>query len=607
MSFERQHAGNESDRAAGAASRDAELPGRHSATEHLTSGGGPVPSGLVQRKAERDDNGVAAGAESAVAAAAGSSGFALPSELRRSFESSLGADLSSVRVHTGDASASAAHAVGARAYAVGQDIHFGAGQYDPGSAGGMHLLAHEVAHTVQQQGGSPSRQHKLEVSRVHDGAEVEADAAADAMVAGRSFAIGGGGGSVSRSALFRDKGDAKPDPFPGPPPPTPFDETKISPKVQQAVDTLTLDSMRALTNAKINHAYTNFGIACGEVKAKLMKEKKDREDAEKELRELAIGAAGFLLSGVGAAIGAKMAGAAPGMQQSVVAQVREGVAARLKSEGTPVHEIADLSEEAARVVDARLAKLVAGLTPEKAAGLVGDAAKKLAGVMAKVDVRGSVEEKAWSYVDALLLSGDRSSSALLAAVGTCTDLGTLMGVYQQYAGASMEVYRADIDTRAHHFATQVASTVGAGHRAQIVSIQAYGRERLANCTYMPSSMNFAFNSWVTPDLEPMVRQLNPDPMKVSPAAIVDHLPEPTMEGAAYGQELVMRTNAWGRLRLVMARAAKNWWSKEYGVLEFAGWVPKDEEAVAEVKGASQIGGVPEVDPGKLKGLQAPKD
>jgi hypothetical protein len=137
------------------------------------------------RKAERDDNGVRGDAADFVDRAAATSGSELPSELRSQFESSLGTDLSSVRVHTGTESQEAANAVGAKAYTVGQDIHFGANQYDPSSGAGQHLIAHEVAHTAQQQGGSPMRQNKLEVSTSADGAEHEADRAADAMLAGQ--------------------------------------------------------------------------------------------------------------------------------------------------------------------------------------------------------------------------------------------------------------------------------------------------------------------------------------------------------------------------------------------------------------------------------------
>jgi hypothetical protein len=94
--------------------------------------------------------GVDDGAEDAVARAAGSSGAPLPADVRARFEQSLGADLSTVRVHTGAASARAASAVGARAYTVGADIHFAEGQYAPTDPFGLHLLAHEVAHTQQR-------------------------------------------------------------------------------------------------------------------------------------------------------------------------------------------------------------------------------------------------------------------------------------------------------------------------------------------------------------------------------------------------------------------------------------------------------------------------
>jgi hypothetical protein len=164
---------------------------------------GPAVSGLVSREA-RDGNGVVEGAEDAVATASSSSGSALPDALLPKFENSLGADLSSVRVHTGAESAAAADAVGARAYTMGQDIHFGAGQYDPSSAGGERLLAHEVAHTVQQGTGAPTRQNKLEVSSPDDPFEHEADGAAHAMVAGAPFAISRGSASAAR-AIARER------------------------------------------------------------------------------------------------------------------------------------------------------------------------------------------------------------------------------------------------------------------------------------------------------------------------------------------------------------------------------------------------------------------
>jgi hypothetical protein len=113
-----------------------------------------------------------------------SQGEPLRADVRERFESSLGADLSAVRVHTGEESAASAAAAGARAYAVGNDIHFGAGQYQPDDPFGLHLIAHEVAHTQQQAGGAPTPQFKRDGEASGDAAEVEADRAADAMTSG---------------------------------------------------------------------------------------------------------------------------------------------------------------------------------------------------------------------------------------------------------------------------------------------------------------------------------------------------------------------------------------------------------------------------------------
>ncbi|MEO6777811.1 MAG: DUF4157 domain-containing protein [Kofleriaceae bacterium] len=185
-------------------------PGRASKSAAMDAPAHPIVSGLIARKAERDGNGVAEGADHAIATASGSSGMALPSPIMRKFEASLGADLSSVRVHTGAESQSAASAVGAKAYTMGQDIHFGAGHYDPTSGAGEHLLAHEVAHTVQQRGGTPTRQNKLEVSTPFDPAEHEADRAADSMITGRSASVSFGSGVARKVMREPDPGgDAK--------------------------------------------------------------------------------------------------------------------------------------------------------------------------------------------------------------------------------------------------------------------------------------------------------------------------------------------------------------------------------------------------------------
>ncbi len=80
-------------------------------------------------------------------------GRPLPASERAFFEPRFGRDFSGVRVHADAAAASAARAVGARAFTIGQDVVFGHGQYAPRTGGGRRLLAHELTHVVQQTAG----------------------------------------------------------------------------------------------------------------------------------------------------------------------------------------------------------------------------------------------------------------------------------------------------------------------------------------------------------------------------------------------------------------------------------------------------------------------
>jgi hypothetical protein len=81
-------------------------------------------------------------------------GEAMPAALRADMEQRFGYDFSSVRVHTDGAAAQSALDVHARAYTAGNDIVFGAGQFSPRTAPGRRLLAHELAHVVQQSNGA---------------------------------------------------------------------------------------------------------------------------------------------------------------------------------------------------------------------------------------------------------------------------------------------------------------------------------------------------------------------------------------------------------------------------------------------------------------------
>ena len=73
------------------------------------------------------------------------------------FEPRFGRDLSAVRVHDGARAGAAAHDINARAYTLGHHIAFAPGEFSPGTTGGRRLIAHELAHTLQQT-GSVSRQ-----------------------------------------------------------------------------------------------------------------------------------------------------------------------------------------------------------------------------------------------------------------------------------------------------------------------------------------------------------------------------------------------------------------------------------------------------------------
>ena len=81
------------------------------------------------------------------------SGRPLDDHVRQDMEARLGADLSGVRVHTGDHGHRAATALGARAFTTGTDIVFAHGAYDPSAATGRSTLAHELVHVLQQREG----------------------------------------------------------------------------------------------------------------------------------------------------------------------------------------------------------------------------------------------------------------------------------------------------------------------------------------------------------------------------------------------------------------------------------------------------------------------
>jgi hypothetical protein len=121
-----------------------------------------------------------------------SSGRPLEPAVRQTMESRFRHDFSRVRVHTDARAAESARAVAARAYTVGEHVAFAAGRYAPGTPAGARLLAHELAHVQQQAGSaSPRFMPRLDVGEGGSPLEREADAAADAVAAGRAPRVAG--------------------------------------------------------------------------------------------------------------------------------------------------------------------------------------------------------------------------------------------------------------------------------------------------------------------------------------------------------------------------------------------------------------------------------
>jgi hypothetical protein len=130
----------------------------------MRDGDGILPSGIVHPDVE-----------AAIAAASGG-GRSLDRDVAGAAGGVLGDAFDDVRVHADDEAAALSRAVSARAFTVGRDIFFGAGEYRPETPDGRELLTHELAHVVQQRGAPANG--PLTVSQPGDPLEQEADAAA---------------------------------------------------------------------------------------------------------------------------------------------------------------------------------------------------------------------------------------------------------------------------------------------------------------------------------------------------------------------------------------------------------------------------------------------
>lgn len=132
-------------------------------------------------------------------------GSPLPPTTRQRMEAGFGGSFADVRIHTGGAASAATRELQADALTSGSDIAFAPSAFRPGTSKGDRLIAHELAHVVQQRraGSGGAVQAKSLVSCPDDTAEHTADRAADTVLAGGRASIPTGGLSLRGRILRR--------------------------------------------------------------------------------------------------------------------------------------------------------------------------------------------------------------------------------------------------------------------------------------------------------------------------------------------------------------------------------------------------------------------
>lgn len=163
--------------------------------------------GLVQRRCDACSAAAEAGdvadSLSARIQARRGAGEQLPAATRTSFEARFQRDFGGVRVHADGEAAELSQSLRARAFTVGHDVFFGRGAFAPGTSAGDWLLAHELAHTVQQGAAGEARVQRATTDAQY---ETRSGVAAGTMtpvsgVDGQTFTASGCTGSDPGIAL----------------------------------------------------------------------------------------------------------------------------------------------------------------------------------------------------------------------------------------------------------------------------------------------------------------------------------------------------------------------------------------------------------------------
>ncbi|MXV49682.1 DUF4157 domain-containing protein [Pedobacter sp. HMF7647] len=122
----------------------------------------PAVSSFIQRKSEHSATPVTDSIDNQIESSRGS-GQTIDHETKSFMQHRFGESFDNVHVHTDTNSGQLARSLNAKAFTVGDDIYFKEGNYNPGSAEGRKLLAHELTHTIQQSGSVQSVQRDTDV------------------------------------------------------------------------------------------------------------------------------------------------------------------------------------------------------------------------------------------------------------------------------------------------------------------------------------------------------------------------------------------------------------------------------------------------------------
>ena len=114
----------------------------------------------VQVKGEGEGGTVASPGVSQQIEKSAGDGRPLPDEIRTEMERAFGVDFSGVNIHTDAEAVRLNRQLRSQAFTRGQDMFFNEGQYRPETSAGQLLLAHELAHVVQQCGWKPGGERK---------------------------------------------------------------------------------------------------------------------------------------------------------------------------------------------------------------------------------------------------------------------------------------------------------------------------------------------------------------------------------------------------------------------------------------------------------------